>query len=123
MRTGASDLLNHTGGFGTVDDRGEAEEYDVRGGGLNFGVDYGLGEMFVAGIGAGWNIQSSDSDDLAAADGSGNTGRRRRDRLDAYTASLYSEHLPRPAAMSTASSPTPTSTTSSTARSSCSALG
>ncbi len=96
---GASRLgafLNGSGGFGEVDARGEADEYEVWGGGVQAGVDYRLSDSFVAGFGFGWNRQNSEFDEIAAANGSGfNTGGGEVES-DSYTPSLYASFFSGP---------------------------
>ncbi len=82
-------FLTASGGFGTVDARGEADQYDVRGGGLQLGVDYRFTDNIVAGVGFGWNIQESDFDTEPAADNSGSTVGGGNVDTNAFTGSLY----------------------------------
>lgn len=86
-RLGVFATLN--GGFGEVDDRGEAEGYDVHGAGFNVGVDYRLADSLVAGLGFGWNRNNTEFDAVAAANGSG--ARVGGGEIDtyAYSGSLY----------------------------------
>jgi outer membrane lipase/esterase len=82
-------FLNGSGGFGTVDSRGEVEEYDVWGGGLQTGIDYRVSDSFVAGLGLGWNYQRTEFDSQAAVNGDPVEVGGGEIESDAYTPSLY----------------------------------
>lgn len=82
-------FLNLTGGFGEVDDRGEAEGYDVHGAGFTTGLDYRFADHFVGGLGFGWNRNNTEFDAVAAANGDPiDTGGGEID-THAYSGSLY----------------------------------
>jgi uncharacterized protein YhjY with autotransporter beta-barrel domain len=81
-------FLNGTGGFGEVDARGETDDYDVWGAGVNTGIDYRFTDQFVGGIGFGWNHQDAEFDDQTAA-GMGTTVGGGGTESDSYTPSLY----------------------------------
>jgi outer membrane autotransporter protein len=84
-------FLNGSGGWGNVDARGEAEDYDVWGGGVQAGIDYRLSDALVAGFGLGWNRQNTEFDETAAA--TANTVASKvgggEAESDAYSPSLY----------------------------------
>jgi len=82
-------FLNGSGGFGRVDSRGETEDYDVIGGGVQTGIDYRVSDSFVAGFGLGWNRQSSEFDSQSAVNGASVDIGGGDIQSDAYTPSLY----------------------------------
>jgi outer membrane lipase/esterase len=89
-------FLNGSGGWGTVDARGEAEEYDVWGGGVQAGIDTRLSDALVVGFGFGWNRQNTEFDSAAALNGSGNQIGGGEIESDAYTPSLYASFFTGP---------------------------
>jgi outer membrane lipase/esterase len=95
-RVGA--FLNGSGGFGKVKARGEAEQYDVWGGGAQLGVDYRLSDTLVAGLGFGWNRQNTEFDKTAAATANliANKVGGGEIQSDSYTPSLYASFFSGP---------------------------
>ena len=89
-------FLNVSAGWGTVDDRGEAEEYDVWGGGAQTGIDYRLSDALVAGFGFGWNHQDTEFDSEAAVNGDPFEIAGGLIESDAYTPSLYASFFSGP---------------------------
>jgi outer membrane lipase/esterase len=89
-------FLNGSGGWGDVDAHGEAEDYDVWGGGVQAGIDYRLSDALVAGFGFGWNRQNTEFDSQGAANGSGNEIGGGEIESDAYTPSLYASFFSGP---------------------------
>ena len=89
-------FLNASGGWGTVDARGEADEYDVWGGGAQAGIDTRLSDELVVGFGFGWNRQHTEFDSAAAVNGSGNQIGGGKIQSDAYTPSLYASFFTGP---------------------------
>jgi outer membrane autotransporter protein len=89
-------FLIGSGGWGTVDARGEAEEYDVWGGGVQAGIDYRLSDALVAGFGFGWNRQNTEFDDQRAASNGNVKIGGGESESDAYTPSLYASFFSGP---------------------------
>lgn len=89
-------FLNGSGGFGTVDDHGEADDYDVWGGGVQTGIDYRLSDALVAGFGIGWNRQNTEFDTQAAVNGAPFEIGGGKIESDAYTPSLYASFFSGP---------------------------
>jgi outer membrane lipase/esterase len=89
-------FLNGSGGWGKVDARAEAEDYDVWGGGVQAGIDYRLSDALVAGFGFGWNRQNTEFDNQSAVDGSGIKIGGGEIESDAYTPSLYASFFSGP---------------------------
>jgi outer membrane lipase/esterase len=91
-----SGFLNGSGGWGNVDARGEAEDYDVWGGGVQVGIDYRVSDALVAGFGLGWNRQNTEFDSQGAVNGSGADIGGGEIESDAYTPSLYASFFSGP---------------------------
>jgi outer membrane lipase/esterase len=89
-------FLNGSGGWGTVDGRGETEEYDVWGGGVQSGIDYRLSDALVAGFGFGWNRQNTEFESQAAVNGDPFDTGGGEIESDAYTPSLYASFFSGP---------------------------
>jgi len=89
-------FLNGSGGWGEVDARAEAEDYDVWGGGVQAGIDYRLSDALVAGFGFGWNRQNTEFDSQSAVNGSGTKIGGGEIESDAYSPSLYASFFSGP---------------------------
>ncbi len=82
-------FLSGSGGWGEVDARGEAGDYEVDGGGITAGIDYRVTDRLVAGVGFGWNRQATDFDSFASAGPGGGVVRGSEIDSDSYGGSLY----------------------------------
>lgn len=91
-------FLIGSGGWGDVDARGEADDYDVWGGGVQAGIDYRLSDALVAGFGFGWNRQNTEFDETAAATANTVASEVGGGEIesDAYSPSLYASFFSGP---------------------------